>query len=145
MVYLLVVRACSFAICVGKGLLQLFWYLLDKSWKGTSRMSLQIRWEPRSSSQLKGQKMLSEACMCPTNTHTHTFSSSFHGGLSPQISFCVPHPTIYFSFSFFLWIQTGFEVKVAFVPRRFVHLPTNLCASTSNFTMTLKKYTRIYC
>ena len=33
---------------------------------------------------------------CPRNTHTHTlFSSSFHGRLSPQISFCDPHPTVF--------------------------------------------------
>ena len=42
-------------------------------------------------------------------------------------------------FSFFLWIQTGFEEKAAFVPSRFVHLPTNLPASTYNLSMTLKK------
>ena len=34
---------------------------------------------------------------CPTNTHTHTlFSSSLHGRLSPRISFCDPHPTVFF-------------------------------------------------
>ena len=32
---------------------------------------------------------------CLRNTHTYTlFSSSFHGRLSPQISFCDPHPTV---------------------------------------------------
>ena len=82
---------------------------------------------------------------CPTNTHTYTlFSSSFHGRLSPQISFCDPHPTVFLSFCSFLWIQTGFEAKAAFVPSRFVHLPTNFLALTSNFTITLKKYTQIY-
>ena len=62
-----------------------------------------------------------------------------HGRLSPQISFCDPHPTVFIAFSFFLWIQTGFEEKAAFVPSRFVHLPTNLPASTYNLSMTLKK------
>ena len=83
---------------------------------------------------------------CPTNTHTYTlYSSSFHGRLSPQISFCDPHPTVFFlSFSFFLRMQTGFEAKAAFDPSRFVNLPMNLSASTSNFTITLKKiYTDI--
>ena len=82
---------------------------------------------------------------CPTNTHTYTlYSSSFHGRLSPQISFFDPHPTVFLSFSFFLWIQTGFEAKAAFGPSRFVNLPTNLPASISNFTITLKKtYTEI--
>ena len=108
-------------------------------------MFLQNRWEPRSSSQLRGKKMLSEGRVRRVHTHILYFSSSFHGRLSPQISFCDPHLTVFFlSFSFFLWIQTGFEVKAAFVPSRFVHLPTNLPASTSNFTMRLKKYTQIY-
>ena len=53
MAYLLVVRACFFAICTVKGPPQLVQCLLDKSWKGTSRMSLQNRWESRSSSQLR--------------------------------------------------------------------------------------------
>ena len=80
-----------------------------------------------------------------TNTHTCTLiSSSFHGHLSPQISFCDPHPTVFFFF-FFLPLDTGFEAKAAFVPSRLAHLLTNLLASTSNFTMTLKKYTQIYC
>ena len=50
----------------------------------------------------------------------------------------------FLSFSFFLWIQAGFEAKAAFVPNRFVNLPTNLPASTSNFTITLKSYTQMY-
>ena len=75
---------------------------------------------------------------CPTNTHTYTlYSSSFHRRLSQQISFCDPHPTVFLSFSFFLWIQTGFEAKAAFDPSRFENLPTNLPASTSNFTIFL--------
>ena len=106
-------------------------------------MSLQNRWEPRSSSQLQGQKMLSEGRVRRIHTHT-LFSSSFHGRLSPQISLCDPHPTVFLSFSFFLWIQTGFEAKADFVLSRVVHLLTNLPASTSNFTMTLKKYTQMY-
>ena len=63
---------------------------------------------------------------CPTNTHTYTlYSSSFHGRLSPQISFCDPYPTVFFlSFSLFLWIQSGFEAKVAYDPSHFVNLPT---------------------
>ena len=64
---------------------------------------------------------------------------AFYGRLSPQIYFCDPHPTVFIAFSFFLWIQTGFEEKAAFVPSRFVHLPTNLPASTYNLSMTLKK------
>ena len=44
---------------------------------------------------------------CPTNTHTYTlYSSSFHGRLSPQISFCDPHPTV-FSVFFFLPLDTN--------------------------------------
>ena len=40
---------------------------------------------------------------CPTNTHTYTlYSSSFLGRLSPQISFCDPHPTVFFFFGLFL-------------------------------------------
>ena len=75
----------------------------------------------------------------PTKTHTYIlFSSSFHGRLSPQISFCDPHSTVFLSFSFFLWMQTGFEAKAAFVPNRFVNLPTNLPTSTSNFTITYR-------
>ena len=62
---------------------------------------------------------------CPTNTHTYTlYSSSFHGRLSPQISFCDPYPTVSLSFSLFLWIQTGFEAKAAYDPSHFVNLPT---------------------
>ena len=66
------------------------------------------------------------------------FFFASRGRLSPQISFCDPHPTVFIAFSFFLWIQTGFEAKAAFVPSRFVHLPTNLPASTYNLSMTLK-------
>ena len=81
---------------------------------------------------------------CLTNTHTYTlYSSSFHGYFSPQISCCDPHPTVFFSSSFFLWIQTGFEAKAAFNLSFFVNLPTNLPALTSNFTVTLKKYTQM--
>ena len=122
------------------GLLQL--YLLDKSWKDKSRMSWQNRWEPRSSSQLQGQKTLSEGRV--RRIHTYTHFSSFHGCLSPQISFCDPHPTVFLSRSFFLWIQTGFEAKAAVDPSRFVNLPTNLPASTSNFTITFKKNIHSY-
>ena len=100
-------------------------------------MSWQNRWEPRSSSQLQGQKTLSEGYV--RRIHTYTHFSSFHGCLSPQISFCDPHPTVFLSRSFFLWIQTGFEAKAAVDPSRFVNLPTNLPASTSNFTITFKK------
>ena len=71
--------------------------------------------------------------------HTYIHFSSFHGCLSPQISFCDPHPSVFLSRSFFLWIQTGFEAKAAVDPSRFVNLPTNLPASTSNFTITFKK------
>ena len=84
-------------------------------------------------------------------THYTLYSSSLHGRLSPQISFCDHHPTAFLSFSFILWIQTGFEAKGAFDPSRFLNLPTNIVnsatklpASTSNFTITLKKYTQMY-
>ena len=41
------------------------------------------------------------------HTHTYTlYSSSFHGRLSPQISFCDPHPTVFFVF-FFLPLDTN--------------------------------------
>ena len=85
----------------------------------------------------QGQKTLSEGRV--RRIHTYTHFSSFHGRLSPQIAFCDPHPTVFLSRSFFLWIQTGFEAKAAVDPSRFVNLPTNLAASTSNFTITLKK------
>ena len=105
-------------------------------------MSWQNRREPRSSSQLQGQKTLSEGRV--RRIHTYTHFSSFHGCLSPQISFCDPHPTAFLSRSFFLWIQTGLEAKAAVDPSRFVNLRTNLPASTSNFTITFKKiYTDI--
>jgi len=81
---------------------------------------------------------------CLTNTHIYTlYSSSFHGYFSSQISCCDPHPTVFLSSSFFLWIQTGFEAKAAFNLSCFVNLPTNLPALTSNFTVTLKKYTQM--
>ena len=105
MAYLLVVRACYFAICIVKGLLQLLWYLLDKSWKGTSRMSLQNRYEPHSSSQLQGHNMLSEGRVRQIHTHIQLhfiFFFASHGRLSPQISFCDPHTTVFIAFSFFL-------------------------------------------
>ena len=73
---------------------------------------------------------------CLTNTHIYTsFSSSCHKHLSPQISVCDPHSTVSLPFSVFLWIPTGFEAKAASVPSRFVHLPTDLLTSTSNFSM----------
>ena len=71
--YLLVVRVFFFAICIVKGLLQLLQYLLDKSWKGTSRMSLQNRCKPRSLSQLQGQNMLTEGCVRQIHTHKVAF------------------------------------------------------------------------
>ena len=88
--------------------------------------------------------MLSEGRVRRRHTHTLHILPALHGRLSPQISFGDPHPTVFLCFSFFLWIQTGFEVKAAFDPSRFVNLPMNLSASTSNFTITLKKYTHIY-
>ena len=84
---------------------------------------------------------------CRTNTHTYTlFSSSFHGRFSPQISFCDPRPTALLSFSFFLWMETGFEAKSAFVPSRFVNLPTPYEPSCIDiqFYYNLKKYIRRY-
>ena len=50
---------------------------VDKSRKGTSRVSLQNRWEPRSSSQLQGQKMLSEFRIRRIHTHTFYFLPAF--------------------------------------------------------------------
>ena len=45
---------------------------------------------------------------CPTNTHTYTlYSSSFHGRLSPQISFCDPYATVFFFAFFFLPLDTN--------------------------------------
>ena len=77
-----------------------------------------------------------ERMLCLTNTHTYTsFSSSFHKHLSPQLSVCDPHSTVSLSFSLFLWIPTSFEAKAASAPSHFVHLPTDLLASTSNFSM----------
>ena len=74
-------------------------------------MSLQNRWEPRSSSQLQGQKMLSEK-PCPTNTHSYTlFSFSFHGLFSPQIYFCDPHPTVCLSLD-----TNRLRGKISFLP-----------------------------
>ena len=90
---------------------------------------------------LRGQKIDVERRPCPT--HTYTYSSSFRGRLSQQISFFKPHHTVFLSFSFFLEIQTGFEAKAAFDPSRFVNIPTNLSASTSNFTNFKKIYTDI--
>ena len=58
--------------------------------------------------------------------------------------FVILIPLFFFSFPFFLWIQTGFEAKAAFDLSRLVNLPTNLPASTSKFTITLKKYIRRY-
>ena len=144
MAYLLVVRACFFSICTAKGLLQLFLYLLDKSWKGKSRMSWQSRWEPRSSSQLQGQKMLSEGRVRRVHTHTLYILPAFMDVSRHRYPFVILIPLFFLSFSFFHWIQTGFEAKAAFDPSRFVNLPTNLPASTSNFTITLQKYTKIY-
>ena len=44
----------------------------------------------------------------PTNTHTYTlYSSSFHGLLSPQMSFSDPHPTVFFFVFFFLPLDTN--------------------------------------
>ena len=56
-----------------------------------------------------------------THIHFILYSSSFHGRLSPHISFCDPYATLFLSFSFFLWIQNGFEAKAAYDPS---HLPT---------------------
>ena len=133
MAYLLVVRACFFAICKAKGLLQLFLYLLDKSYKGKSRMSWQNRWEPRSSSQLQGQKMLSEGRVRRKHTHTLYILPAFMDVARHRCPLLILIPLFSLSFSFFLWIQPGFEAT--FDPSRFANLPTNLPASTSNFTI----------
>ena len=137
MEHLLVVRGCSLAICKAKGLLQLFYYLLEKSWKGKSRMSWQNRWEPRSSSQLQGQKMLSEGRVRRIHTHTLYILPAFVDVSCHRYPFVILIP-FFLSFSFFLWIQTGFEAKAAFDPKCFLNLPTNLPPWTSNFTITLK-------
>ena len=41
-----------------------------------------------------------------------------------QTSFCDPYPTVFLSFSLFLWTQTGFEAKTAYDPSHFVNHPT---------------------
>lgn len=70
-------------------------------------MSLHKKWEPHSSSQFQRDKDV-ERRPYPTNTHTYIlFSSSFHGRLSPQISFCDPHPTVFFFAFFFLPLDTN--------------------------------------
>ena len=91
-----------------------------------------------------GQKMLSEGRMRRIHTHTFYFLPAFMDVSRHRYLLVILIPLFFLSFSFFLWIQTGFEAKAAFVPNRFVNLPTNLPASTSNFTITLKSYTQMY-
>ena len=50
---------------------------------------------PQSYSHLQGQKMLREGRVRRIHTHIHFISSSFHGRLSPHITFCDPHPTVF--------------------------------------------------
>ena len=81
---------------------------------------------------------------CPRNTHTYTqfifFQLSWASLATDILLWSSSHCLL--PFSFFLWIQTGFETKAAFVPSRFVHVPTNLPAALSNFTLSWKKYNR---
>ena len=87
--------------------------------------------------------MLSEGLVRRIQTRTLYFLPAFMDVSRHRYPFVILIP-LFLSFSFFLWIQTGFEAKFAFVPSRFLNLPTNLPASTSNFTITLKKYTEIH-
>ena len=98
--------------------------------------------EPRSSSQLQGQKMLSEGRVRRIHTYTLYIIPAFMDVSRHRYPFM-----ILISLFFCLFLSSfGYKpaAKAAFDPSRFVNLPTNLPASTSNFTITLKKYTQIY-
>ena len=90
--------------------------------------------------------MLSEGRVRRIHTHTLYILPAFLDVSRHRYPFVILIPPFFFfwSFSFFLWIQTGLEAKAAFDPSRLVNLPTNLPASTSNLIITLKKYTQIY-
>ena len=40
--------------------------------------------------------------------------------------FVILIPLYFVAFSFFLWLQTGFEAKAAFVSSRLLHLPVDI-------------------
>ena len=117
MAYLLVVRAWFFVICTVKGLPQLFYCLLDKSWRGTSRMSLQNRWEPRSSSQLQGQKMLSEGRVRRTHTYSLYFLPAFMGVSPHRYRLVILIPLVFFVFFFLPLDANRLRGEISFRPK----------------------------
>ena len=107
----------------------------DKSWRGTSRMFLQNRWEPRSSSQLQAQKMLSEGRVQQIHTHALYCLQGFMDVSRHRYLFCDPHPAVFFFF-FFLPLDTNrLRGESSFRPEPPQHRPKNLPTSTSNFTI----------
>ena len=79
-----------------------------------------------------GQKMLSEGRVRRIHTHALYILPAFMD--VSRHRYLVSSPWLFCLFlSFF---QTGFEAKAAFDSSRFVSLPTNRPASTSNFTIT---------
>ena len=143
MEHLLVVRACSLAICKAKGLLQLFYYLLDKSWKGKSRKSWQNRWEPRSSSQLQGQKMLSEGRVRRIHTHTLYILPAFVDVSCHRYPFVILIP-LFFVF-FFLPLDTKrLRGESSFRPELLLKPPYEPSSVDIQFYYNFKKYLHKY-
>ena len=79
---------------------------------------------------------------CPTNAQTYTlYSSSFHGRLSPQISFCDPHPTVFF----FLPLDTNrLRGEISFRPEPLRKPPYEPSRVDIQFYYNFKKYIHRY-
>ena len=107
-------------------------------------------WEPRSSSQLQGQKMLSEGRVRRIHTHTLYILPAFMDDSGHRYPFVILIP-LFFVF-FFLPLNTKrLRGESTFRPEPLRKPSTNIVnsarklpASTSNFPITLKKYTQIY-
>ena len=75
-------------------------------------MSLQNRWEPRSSLQLQGQRMLSEGCVRRIHTHTLYFLPAFMDVSRHGYPFVILIPL------FFCLFLSSFRCKPPYEPSR---------------------------
>ena len=77
-------------------------------------------------------------------THIHfIFFFAFHGRLSPQISFCDPHSTVFCLFLSSFRYKPASRRKQLSSRGAWYTSPRTFPRRHSNFTMTLRKYTRI--
>ena len=138
MVYLLVLCACFFAICTA---IRVSCSCSSTCLTKTGRVSQGCPGRTDGNlALLRNSKDKRCWAKAESDEYTHIqfifFLLSWTSLVTDILLWSSSHCFLYFSF--FLWIQIGFEAKAAFDPSCFLNLPTNLPPWTSNFNITLK-------